>query len=46
MNRSQFMEYADILNQMALYDLAEKGRFKRIRIVPHRHLDPESVKHK
>ena len=33
-----------ILNQMVLYDLDEKGKFKRIRIFHHRHLDPKTVK--
>jgi hypothetical protein len=33
-----------ILNQMVLYDLDEKGKFKRIRIFHHRHLDPKKVK--
>jgi hypothetical protein len=28
-----------ILNQIVLYDLDEKGKFKRIRIFHHRHLD-------
>jgi hypothetical protein len=35
-----------ILNQIVLYDLDEKGKFKRIRIFHHRHLDPKAVKHK
>lgn len=33
-----------ILNQIVLYDLDEKGKFKRIRIFHHRHLDPAVVK--
>ena len=33
-----------VLNQIVLYDLDEKGKFKRIRIFHHRHLDPASVK--
>jgi len=32
-----------ILNQIVLYDLDEKGKFKRIRIFHHRHLDPKTV---
>ncbi len=35
-----------ILNQNVLYDLDEKGKFKRIRIFHHRHLDPSLAKHK
>jgi hypothetical protein len=35
-----------ILNQIVLYDLDEKGKFKRIRIFHHRHLDPSTVKYK
>jgi hypothetical protein len=35
-----------ILNQIVLYDLDEKGKFKRIRIFHHRHLDPKTAKHK
>ena len=35
-----------ILNQIVLYDLDEKGKFKRIRIFHHRHLDQKAVKHK
>jgi hypothetical protein len=34
-----------ILNQIVLYDLDEKGKFKRIRIFHHRHLDPKAAKH-
>ncbi len=34
-----------ILNQIVLYDLDEKGKFKRIRIFHHRHLDPSMAKH-
>jgi hypothetical protein len=34
-----------ILNQIVLYDLDKKGKFKRIRIFHHRHLDPSTVKH-
>jgi hypothetical protein len=33
-----------ILNQNVLYDLDEKGKFKRIRIFHHRYLDPKTVK--
>ena len=33
-----------IMNQIVLYDLDEKGKFKRIRIFHHRHLDPSTVK--
>jgi hypothetical protein len=32
-----------ILNQNVLYDLDEKGMFKRIRIFHHRHLDPSTL---
>ncbi len=32
-----------ILNQCVLYDLDEKGKFKRIRIFHHRHLTPEEA---
>ena len=35
-----------VLNQNVLYDLDEKGKFKRIRIFHHRHLDPKMVKDK
>ena len=35
-----------ILNQIVLYDLDERGKFKRIRIFHHRHLDPAKAKHK
>lgn len=35
----------NILNQIVLYDLDEQGKFKRIRIFHHRHLDPSQVKH-
>ena len=35
-----------ILNQIVLYDLDEKGKFKRIRIFHHRHLDLKAVKKK
>jgi hypothetical protein len=35
-----------IMNQCVLYDLDEKGKFKRIRIFHHRHLDPSLAKHK
>ena len=34
-----------VMNQCVLYDLDEKGKFKRIRIFHHRHLDPSLVKH-
>ena len=33
-----------ILNQIVLYDLDEKGKFERIRIFHHRHLDPRELK--
>jgi hypothetical protein len=33
-----------ILNQNVLYDLDAKGKFKRIRIFHHRHLDPVLLK--
>jgi hypothetical protein len=33
-----------ILNQCVIYDLDEKGKFKRIRIFHYRHLDPETAK--
>ncbi len=33
-----------IMNQNVLYDLDEKGKFKRIRIFHHRYLDPSKVK--
>ena len=32
-----------VLNQNVLYDLDEKGKFKRIRIFHHRHLDPRTA---
>jgi hypothetical protein len=32
-----------VLNQIVLYDLDEKGKFKRIRIFHHRHLDPKTA---
>jgi hypothetical protein len=35
-----------ILNQIVLYDLDEQGKFKRIRIFHHRHIDPAKAKHK
>ena len=35
-----------VLNQNVLYDLDEKGKFKRIRIFHHRHLDPKVLKKK
>ena len=35
-----------ILNQNVLYDLDEKGKFKRIRIFHHRHLDPSILQPK
>jgi len=34
----------DIMNQCVIYDLDENGKFKRIRIFHHRHLDPETAK--
>jgi hypothetical protein len=33
-----------VMNQNVIYDLDEKGKFKRIRIFHHRHLDPKTVK--
>jgi catalase len=33
-----------IMNQNVLYDLDEKGKFKRIRIFHHRYLDPSKAK--
>ena len=33
-----------VLNQCVIYDLDENGKFKRIRIFHHRHLDPEILK--
>jgi len=33
-----------IMNQLVLYDLDKKGKFKRIRIFHHRYLDPKAVK--
>jgi len=36
----------DIVNQIVLYDLDENGKFKRIRIFHHRHLDPSLAKHR
>jgi len=35
-----------IMNQNVIYDLDEKGKFKRIRIFHHRHLDPSTMQHK
>ena len=32
-----------VMNQCVLYDLDENGKFKRIRIFHHRHLDPSTV---
>jgi hypothetical protein len=32
-----------VMNQCVIYDLDEKGKFKRIRIFHHRHLDPKTV---
>jgi hypothetical protein len=34
-----------VMNQCVLYDLDEKGKFKRIRIFHHRYLDPSMAKH-
>lgn len=34
-----------VMNQCVLYDLDEKGKFKRIRIFHHRYLDPSYAKH-
>lgn len=33
-----------IMNQLVLYDLDKKGKFKRIRIFHHRYIDPKTVK--
>jgi hypothetical protein len=35
-----------VMNQNVLYDLDEKGKFKRMRIFHHRYLDPRIAKHK
>ena len=35
-----------VMNQIVLYDLDEKGKFKRIRIFHHRYLDPAQVRNK
>jgi len=35
-----------VMNQCVLYDVDEKGKFKRIRIFHHRYLDPSYAKHK
>jgi hypothetical protein len=35
-----------VMNQNVLYDLDEKGKFKRIRIFHHRYLDPSVAKSK
>jgi hypothetical protein len=35
-----------VMNQCVLYDVDEKGKFKRIRIFHHRYLDPTYAKHK
>lgn len=32
-----------VMNQIVLYDLDEKGKFKRIRIFHHRYLDAKEV---
>ncbi len=34
-----------VFNQCVLYDVDEEGKFKRIRIFHHRHLDPSEAKH-
>jgi hypothetical protein len=34
-----------VMNQCVLYDVDEKGKFKRIRIFHHRYLDPSYAKH-
>ena len=34
-----------VMNQCVLYDVDEEGKFKRIRIFHHRHLDPSEAKH-
>lgn len=33
----------NVMNQIVLYDLDEKGKFKRIRIFHHRYLDPTTA---
>jgi len=35
-----------VMNQCVLYDVDEKGKFKRIRIFHHRYLDPSFAQHK
>ena len=42
---SQRWEKGDVtvFNQCVLYDLDEEGKFKRIRIFHHRHLDPSTL---
>ena len=35
-----------VMNQCVLYDVDEKGKFKRIRIFHHRYLDPSYAQHK
>jgi hypothetical protein len=35
-----------VMNQNVIYDLDEKGKFKRIRIFHHRYLDPSKALHK
>jgi hypothetical protein len=34
-----------VMNQCVLYDVDEKGKFKRIRIFHHRYLDPSYARH-
>ena len=34
-----------VMNQCVLYDVDEKGKFKRIRIFHHRYLDPSLAQH-
>jgi hypothetical protein len=34
-----------VMNQCVLYDVDEKGKFKRIRIFHHRYLDPSYAQH-
>jgi hypothetical protein len=45
-NRTWKKGDVSVLNQVVLYDLDEKGKFKRIRIFHGRHLDPATVLNK